>query len=59
MQQSAKVYRVGVLTAAGGSAGPLRQSLRDLGYMEGWNVILEIRDTEGRGERARATATIP
>lgn len=56
MQQPVKVYRVGILTAAGGSTETLRQSLRDLGYVEGRNVILEIRDTEGRPERANDLA---
>ncbi len=56
MQQSAKVYRVGILTAAAGSLETFRQSLRDLGYIEGRNVILEIRDTEGKPERANDLA---
>jgi hypothetical protein len=48
MAQSAKVFRVGVLTAGGGSSEELRQNLRDLGYIEGLNVIIEVRDTEGK-----------
>src|SRR5207249_6524483 len=56
MQQPVKMYRVGILTAAAGSTESLRQSLRDLGYVEGRNVILEIRDTEGRPERANDLA---
>ena len=56
MQQPVKMYRVGILTAAAGSTETLRQSLRDLGYVEGRNVILEIRDTEGRPERANDLA---
>jgi ABC-type uncharacterized transport system substrate-binding protein len=51
-QPSAKVYRIGILAAAGGSLEPLRQGLRDAGYVEGRNVVLEIRDTQGRPERA-------
>jgi putative ABC transport system substrate-binding protein len=51
-QQPAKVYRIGILT---GSAQELdgrpnkafRQGLRELGYVEGQNVILEYRYTEG------------
>jgi putative tryptophan/tyrosine transport system substrate-binding protein len=35
----------------------LRQGLRDLGYIEGRNVILEIRDTEGKPERANDLAS--
>ncbi len=49
MQQSAKTYRIGLLTA--GAAETLRQSLRELGYIDGRNVVLEIRETEGRAER--------
>ena len=45
LQQPARMYRIGVLTVE--SAETLRQSLRDLGYVEGRNVILEIRDTAG------------
>jgi putative ABC transport system substrate-binding protein len=52
-QQPAKVYRIGILA---GSAHNLReqrgydalqQGLRELGYVEGKNVILEYRYTEG------------
>jgi putative ABC transport system substrate-binding protein len=52
-QQPAKVYRIGILA---GSAQALRerrgydawqQGLRELGYVEGQNVILEYRYTEG------------
>ena len=56
LQQPAKVYRVGVLTAGGGSSQELRQSLRDHGYIEGRNVVLELRDTEGRADRSNALA---
>src|SRR5262245_42722717 len=52
MQPSAKMYRVGILTSAAGSVETLRQSLRDLGYVEGRSVILDIRDTEGKPEQA-------
>jgi putative ABC transport system substrate-binding protein len=56
MAQSAKVFRVGVLTAGGGSSEELRHSLRDLGYVEGRNVVIEVRDTEGKAERSDALA---
>src|SRR5262245_4599448 len=52
MQQSAKMSRVGILMAGSGSLETLRQSLRDLGHVEGRNVMLEVRDTEGKPERA-------
>jgi ABC-type uncharacterized transport system substrate-binding protein len=35
---------------------PLRQGLRDLGYVEGQNLILESRSTDGRDERLPALA---
>jgi putative ABC transport system substrate-binding protein len=46
------MYRVGILAAAGGSLETLRQAMRDMGYIEGRNLVLDIRDTEGRPERA-------
>ncbi len=52
VQPSAKMYRIGILTAAAGSVETLRESLRDLGYVEGRNVTLDIRDTEGKPEQA-------
>lgn len=50
------MYRVGVLMAAAGSLDTLIQGLRDLGYIESRNVIFELRDTEGRPERANDLA---
>jgi putative ABC transport system substrate-binding protein len=52
----AKVYRIGVLetTSATMNAANLdafRQGLRDLGYVEGQNVVLEYRSADGRQER--------
>jgi putative ABC transport system substrate-binding protein len=52
MQQSAKVYKIGLLTSGSGSIEPVRQNLRSLGYIEGRNVVIELRDTEGRIGRA-------
>jgi putative ABC transport system substrate-binding protein len=57
-----KVYRIGLL--AGHSQAPreqhaydaLQQGLRDLGYVEGTNVILEYRYTEGHVDRLPALA---
>ncbi len=54
--QPAKVYRIGVLTAGGGSSEELLQRLRDHGYIEGRNIVLELRDTEGRANRSDALA---
>ncbi len=55
-----KVVRIGVL-AGGGSAfrigfEPFRQRLRELGYVDGENLVLEVRNAEGRAERYPAFA---
>jgi putative ABC transport system substrate-binding protein len=54
-QPAAKTYRIGVL--APGCHPPaaaldiLRQGLRDLGYVEGQNLLMEWRYSEGKAER--------
>jgi putative ABC transport system substrate-binding protein len=54
-QQPGKVYRIGYLS--GGVSGPspdieaFRQGLRDLGYFEGKNLVIEYRYTERNAER--------
>ena len=60
-QQQAKVYRIGYLTNASLSAitartEPFRQGLRELGYVEGKNIIIEWRPAEGKRDRQRALA---
>jgi len=49
---TAKLSRIGLLTFAASS--PLRdafqQSLRDLGYIEGHNLAVEVRDAGGKAE---------
>src|SRR5215831_9486419 len=54
-QQAAKVPRIGYLTLNLAASPHLReafrQGLRDLGYVEGRNVVIEYRDAEGRFER--------
>ena len=55
-QQAGKVYRVGFLgnsTAAleANLVGPFREGLRDLGYVEGRNILIEYRWAEGQYER--------
>src|SRR3989338_7356674 len=55
-QQAARVPRVGFLgnsTAAleVNLVGPFREGLRDLGYVEGRNVLIEYRWAEGKYER--------
>jgi putative ABC transport system substrate-binding protein len=59
-QQAAKIARIGYLT--GSLAGGLHlaeafcQGLRDLGYVEGRNLVIEYRDAEGKLERLPALA---
>ena len=56
-QQPKKVPLIGFVAASGdsNSPGPLveafRQGLRDLGYIEGKNIVVEYRFTEGRPDR--------
>ena len=55
-QSAAKVYRIGVLETVGISSnaanfGALRDGLRELGYVEGQNLVFEYRSTDGRAER--------
>src|SRR5215471_14731590 len=53
-QQTKKIARLGYVSASGGPGTPdarfevFRQGLRDLGYIEGKNILLEVRYAEGR-----------
>ena len=60
-QQPKKVARVGYLTGASLSAvafrtEAFREGLRDLGYVEGKNIVIEWRSAEGNPERGPAIA---
>ena len=59
-QQATKVARIGYLSSSLASRPHLRdaflQGMRDLGYVEGRNVVLEYRDAEGEIERIPALA---
>jgi putative ABC transport system substrate-binding protein len=52
-----KIPRIGYVTAIGApdTPGPqveaFRQGLRDLGYFEGKNIVVEYRSTEGKADR--------
>src|SRR3989338_2972921 len=55
-QQKAKMYRIGFLgnsTAVldANLVGPFREGLRDVGYNEGRNVLIEYRWAEGKYEQ--------
>jgi ABC-type uncharacterized transport system substrate-binding protein len=55
-QQAGEIYRIGFLgnsTAAleANLVGPFREGLRDLGYVEGRNLVIEYRWAEGKYER--------
>src|SRR5258705_6600790 len=46
--QQAKTNRIGVLTVS--STEPFRQNLRQLGYVEGQNIVFDVRETQGSPE---------
>jgi putative tryptophan/tyrosine transport system substrate-binding protein len=57
-QQGAKITRIGYLSQGFAAEGKdlldlFRQSLRELGYIEGQNVSLEVRWSDGKPERLR------
>jgi len=59
-QQARKLYRVGRLS--GGlsnstySIDAIRRELRELGYVEGKNIVFELRNAENKSERVSALA---
>ena len=61
-QQAAKVHRIGFLSGSTAAASKsfveqFRQGLRDLGYVEGQNIIIEYRWAEGQLDRLPQLAT--
>src|SRR5262245_30624643 len=56
-QQSAKIPRIGFLSGRGNppttfdpNTEAFRQGLRDLGYVEGKNIVIEYRGAEGKDD---------
>jgi putative ABC transport system substrate-binding protein len=62
-QQPAKVPRIGYVSGTGAPSDPgpyveaLRQGLRELGYIEGKNIVIEYRGAEGKLERIPSLIT--
>ena len=57
-QQAAKIPRIGFLTGAALSTqfarmDAFREGLRDLGYVEGKNIVIDWRSYEGKRDRQR------
>ena len=60
-QQPAKVPRIGYLTneslsALSARTEAFRKALRELGYLEGKNIVIEWRDAEGKLDRQNELA---
>ena len=58
-QQAKKVHRIGFLAAARSTTPAVeafRQGLRELGYVEGKNIVIEWRYAEGKLDRLRELA---
>jgi putative ABC transport system substrate-binding protein len=61
-QQAGKVHRIGYLTSGTSTDAPqridvFRQALRELGWVEGKNIVIEYRIAEGRLDRLPDLAT--
>jgi putative ABC transport system substrate-binding protein len=61
-QQAGKVYRIGVLETMSArlntaNLNAFRQGLRELGYVEGRDFVIEYRSADGRPERFPGLAT--
>jgi putative ABC transport system substrate-binding protein len=62
-QQTGKIPRIGYVSGAGDPSNPgptveaFRQGLRDRGYIEGKNILVEYRYAEGKQERVPSLVT--
>jgi putative tryptophan/tyrosine transport system substrate-binding protein len=61
-QPAGKVYRIGVLERTSialnaANFGAFRQGMRELGYVEGQNLVIEYRYTEGSDKQSTELAT--
>ncbi len=63
-QQQGKVWRIGFLAQrhvefldSDFQYGPFRPSMRELGYVEGKNLVIELRSAEGNSERLPGLAS--
>src|SRR5262245_62870028 len=56
-QQATKIPRIGYVSGTGSHSNPgpyveaLRQGLRDLGHIDGKNIVIEYRGAEGKTDR--------
>jgi putative tryptophan/tyrosine transport system substrate-binding protein len=60
-ERAGRMYRIGVLDAVDEASNvanltTFRLALRDLGYVEGHNAVIEYRSADGRPERFRNLA---
>ena len=59
-QPASQPYRIGVLSGGSAMANPaiqaLREGLRALGWVEGWNIAIEARFADGRTDRLATLA---
>ena len=61
-QQPARVYRLGWLapnTVSGGPGEAFLGAMRDHGYIEGENLVIEVRDAMGQPDRFALLRLLP